>query len=121
MRVAGGLAAGFGLGGDALDVGGGDEAAQTIVGIDDEHFVNTDVGGEEAVGGGDGILRGGGGRLGDEGGARGHHFKDAFGFVALFDDVAGEETGETTSGVDDGERGKRETLGFDHGQDVADE
>ena len=121
MRVARGLAAGFGFGGDALDVGGRDEAAQTIVGIDDEHFVNTDVGGEEAVGGGDGILRGGGGGLGDEGGARGHHFGDAFGFVALFDDVAGEEPGETASGVDDGERGKRETLGLDHGQDVADE
>jgi hypothetical protein len=30
--VAGGLAAGFGLGGDALDIGGGDEALEAVVG-----------------------------------------------------------------------------------------
>jgi len=121
MGVAGGLAAGLGLGGDALDVGGGDEAAEAVVGVDDEHLVDADVGGEEAVGGRDGVLGGGGGGFGDEGGAGRHYFRDALGLVAVFDDVAGEEAGEAAVGVDDGEGGEREALGLDHGEDVADE
>lgn len=118
--VAGGLAAGFGLGGDALDIGGRDEALEAIVGADDEHFVDADVGGEEAVGGGDGVFGGGSGGLGDQGGAGRHDLGDAFGAVAVFDDVAREQAGEAAGGVDDGERGEGKILGFDHREDVAD-
>ncbi len=102
--VAGGLAAGFGLGGDALDVGSGDEALEAVVGADDEHFVDADVGGKEAVGGGDGVFGGGGDGFRDKGGAGRHHFGDAFGAVAVLDDVAGEQAGEAAGGVNDGKR-----------------
>ena len=119
--VAGGFAAGFGLGGDALDVGSGDEAFEAVVGADDEHFVDADVGGEEAVGGADGVFGGSSGGLGDEGGARGHDLGDAFGAVAVFDDVTREEAGEAAGGVDDGEGGEGKILGLDHFEDVADE
>ena len=119
--VAGGLAAGFGLGGDALDIGGGDEALEAVVGADDEHLVNTDVGGEEAVGGGDRVFGGGGDRFRDEGGAGRHDLGDTFGAVAVLDDVAREKASEAAGGVNDGEGGEGEVLGLDHGEDVANE
>jgi hypothetical protein len=47
LGVAGRLAPGFDLAGDPLDVGRGDQAAQAVVPVDDEHLVDADVGREE--------------------------------------------------------------------------
>ncbi len=55
LRVAGGFPAGLGVGDDAIYVGEGDETAQAIVVVHDEHLVDADVLGEEGVGGLDGV------------------------------------------------------------------
>jgi hypothetical protein len=55
LGVAGGFAAGLGLAGDALDVGDGDQAAEAVLVVDDEHLVDADVLREKLVGGLDGV------------------------------------------------------------------
>jgi hypothetical protein len=51
LGVARGFAAGLGLAGDALDVGDGDQAAEAILVVDDEHLVDADILREKLVGG----------------------------------------------------------------------
>jgi hypothetical protein len=55
--VAAGFAAGLGLAEDLLDVGDGDEAAQAVRVVDDQHLGDADVFGEEVVGLLDRVLR----------------------------------------------------------------
>lgn len=89
--------------------------------VDDEHFIDPDISGEKPIGGLDGVFGNGALFFGFELGAGRHHLGDAFCFVAILDDITGEEAGELTGGVDDGEGGEGEALCFDHGEHVADE
>ena len=76
---------------------------------------------KKSIGGFDRILRDGARFFSDELGAGCHHSGDLLGLVAVFHDVAGEETDENSGGVDDGERGERETFFVDELEDIADE
>jgi len=121
VGVAGGLPAGFRVGDDAVDVGEGDEAAEVVLVVDDEHLVDADVLGEEGVGGLDGV----GLELalvdGEQLGAGRHALGDAAGLVTFADGGAGEEADEFAGGVEDREGAEAVFLEFDEGEDVADE
>jgi len=118
--VARGLAEGLGLGGDALDVGAGDEPAEAVAVVHDEDLVDADVGGEEFVGLADGV--GGHAFLGHgaELGTGRHDLANAFRAVALADDVAGEEADEDALVVHHGEGAELEPALLDHAEDVGD-
>ncbi|OQB89931.1 MAG: hypothetical protein BWX86_02335 [Verrucomicrobia bacterium ADurb.Bin122] len=119
--IARGFAARFGLVHDALHVGAGDEALEAVLGIDDEHFVDADVVGEEFVGAADGVVAERGVEHGEELGARGHGLDDALVAVALLDDAAGEQAEEfAVLAVDDREGFKAEALLLDEFENVAD-
>src|SRR5690606_22724891 len=119
--VAGGFAAGLGLGEDAVNVREGGEAAKVVVVIDNEHFVDAHVFGEKVVGGLDGVGVEFALVEGADFAARDHGLGDGAGLVAFAHGAAGEQADEATVGVEHGEGAEVVAFGLDEREHVADD
>ena len=107
------------LGGDALDVAQGEQAAKLVAVVHYEQFIDAGVVGEKLVGDGDRV----GAELAFADGlhlvARDECAGDLLGGVARLEDVAGEQADEFAVGTDYGEGAERVALGLDQLDHVA--
>ncbi len=120
VAVAGGFDRLLGLLLDALDVAEGEEAAEAVLFVDDQKFVDAEVLGEKFIGGFDRVFDDVlfGQRIDLVAGR--HGLGDVTVGVAAFDDASGEEAEQLVVGIDDREGAEAEAAVMDVVEHFAD-